>query len=317
MQVSYTVLVSNDKKSIRLDRFLAEALPKLSRHRLKILIKHGQVLIGGIARYDPAYKVRAGEIYVVNVPKDEPAKPEPQALTLDIIYEDDHLIVINKPAGMVVHPAAGNSSHTLVNALLAHCGNSLSGIGGIKRPGIVHRLDKDTSGLIVAAKSDLAHHGLAEQFAAHSLARAYKALVWGVPIPYVGEIKGNIGRSTRNRKKMSVLKQGGKPALTHYRVLHAVGSFASLIECQLATGRTHQIRVHMAHVGHAIVGDPVYGRLPRRLPHSVIVPLTHLKRQALHATVIGFYHPKTGKFLRFEQKIPDDIKKMIDTLECI
>ncbi len=306
----------------RLDKFLATALPALSRTRLKALIEEGRVSLGAATIADPSYRVKPGDVFTLAVPAPVPAKPRPQEIPLSIVYEDDQVIVIDKPAGLVVHPAPGNRENTLVNALLAHCGGSLSGIGGVMRPGIVHRLDKDTSGLLVAAKTDAAHAALARQFAAHSVTRAYRALVWGVPKPASGRISGNIGRNPRNRKKMAVVKKGGKPAATTYRVLKRFGAEASLIECRLATGRTHQIRVHLAAIGHPVLGDPAYGRPPPRgrcgpLPEPIKAGLKRLGRQALHAYLIGFDHPITGKRLEFSSDIASDISSLINELERI
>jgi 23S rRNA pseudouridine1911/1915/1917 synthase len=245
-------------------------------------------------------------------------------MALDILYEDAELIVIDKPPGLVVHPAPGNPDRTLVNALLAHCGEALTGIGGERRPGIVHRLDKDTSGVMVAAKTQAAHAGLVASFVARDIERAYLAVVWGVPAPRSGEIAGNIGRSPRNRKKMAVLERGGRPARTRYRTIETLAETlaeaqVSLVECRLLSGRTHQIRVHMAAAGHPLLGDPLYGRAgasrARRLPEAAQAALAALGRQALHARTLGFRHPVTGEALRFESEIPLDIKRLIDTLE--
>jgi 23S rRNA pseudouridine1911/1915/1917 synthase len=243
-------------------------------------------------------------------------------MALTIRYEDAHLLVIDKAAGLVVHPAAGNPDGTLVNALLAHCGESLAGIGGVRRPGIVHRLDKDTSGLMVVAKDELAQARLAADFAARRITRAYQAVVWGVPQPRAGEIAGRIGRSPRNRKKMAVLSAGGKPAVTHYRVLRAFKDVAALVECRLATGRTHQIRVHMSERGHPLIGDPIYGN-PRSLGRlrglsgETREPLAAFPRQALHAVLLGFQHPSTGENIEFSSKLPRDIEELVTLLEAI
>jgi 23S rRNA pseudouridine1911/1915/1917 synthase len=241
-------------------------------------------------------------------------------MSLDIRYEDEHLLVVDKPAGLVVHPAPGNLDRTLVNALLAHCGDSLVGIGGVKRPGIVHRLDKDTSGLMVVAKSELAHARLAADFAARRISRAYFAVVWGVPLPPSGEIAGNIGRSPVNRKKMAVLPRGGRAALTRYRVLREFRGIAAALECRLATGRTHQIRVHLSERGHPLIGDPLYGssrtgRRSKLLPESVRGPVTAFPRQALHAQTLGFIHPISQESLEFKSELPSDIKLLLDMLE--
>jgi 23S rRNA pseudouridine1911/1915/1917 synthase len=307
----------------RLDRALAAAPALagsgLSRSRIKALILDGRVSLGGATISDPSHAVKPGQNFAIIVPEAVPAIPEAQAIELDIRFEDDHLIVFNKPAGMVVHPGAGNPDRTVVNALIAHCGDSLLGIGGVRRPGIVHRLDKDTSGVMVAAKTEAAHAALTAQFAARTVERAYAAIVWGVPRPRQGEIAGNIGRSRRNRKKMAVLHTGGRPALTRYRVTRPFGTAASLVECRLATGRTHQIRVHLAEIGHPVLGDPLYGRTtPARLaalPPAAREAVEGLEGQALHAYVIGFDHPATGEKLRVEVELPKHFKKLMETLE--
>jgi 23S rRNA pseudouridine1911/1915/1917 synthase len=305
----------------RLDRMLAAGLPDLSRSRVKALVEAGRVTAGGATITDPSYRVKPGQTFAILLPNPEPAVPLGQAIALDIVYEDADLIVVDKPAGMVVHPAPGNPDETLVNALIAHCGESLSGIGGVRRPGIVHRLDKDTSGLIVAAKNDLAHQALADAFARHAVERAYQAVVWGVPAPREGEIAGAIGRHPVNRKRMAIVSRGGKAALTRYRVLRVLGPAASLIECRLATGRTHQIRVHMASIGHPLIGDQTYGRTTAarlaRLSHSGRDAVSQMKRQALHAYLLGFRHPRTGAPLRWESEIPPDIHKLIGSLESL
>ena len=305
----------------RLDKALAELLPELSRARLQALLAEGNVFEdGGDAVREAKRKVKTGERFRVTVPPATPARPEGQAIDLDVVYEDADLIVIDKPKGLVVHPAAGNLDGTLVNALIAHCGASLSGIGGVLRPGIVHRLDKDTSGLMVAAKTDIAHRGLAAQFADHSIDRAYRAVVWGVPSPTEGEITGNIGRDPRNRKKMAVRAIGGKPAKTYYKVLEAFGTLAGLVECRLATGRTHQIRVHMASIGHPVVGDPLYsgrhGR-PGSLPPALKTALTDCKTQALHACILGFTHPVTGERHLFSSGKSLYIKTISDSFRSL
>jgi 23S rRNA pseudouridine1911/1915/1917 synthase len=315
----YTVRTGAGNAGARVDKLLATALPKLSRTRLKGLIEQGRVTTGGKTIADPSYRVKPGQTLTVEVPEAAPGRPRPQAIELDVVYEDEHLIVVDKPAGLVVHPAPGNPDRTLVNALLAHCGTSLSGIGGVIRPGIVHRLDKDTSGLMVVAKTDAAHAGLAAQFAARAVTRAYKAVVWGVPRPLTGRISAAIGRSPRNRKKMAVVKRGGKPAVTDYRVLRRLDETASLVECRLATGRTHQIRVHMAAKGHPVVGDRTYGRSPalrrRDRGAEIVDAITAFDRQALHAYLIGFVHPETGERLEFASDLPRDINMLVDRLE--
>ncbi|MBF0563477.1 MAG: RluA family pseudouridine synthase [Alphaproteobacteria bacterium] len=320
IQDSCIVSVGPEQAGARLDKWLALSLPALSRSRLKTLIEQGRVLIDTAVVTDPACRVRAGQSVQVAVPEAEPAQPQAQTIGLTVVYEDESLIVIDKPAGMVVHPAPGNPDATLVNALLAHCGGGLSGIGGVRRPGIVHRIDKDTSGLIVVAKTDAAHQGLATQFADHSIERAYLAVVWGVPRRSLGVIEGRIGRNATDRKKMAVVTRDGKMALTRYRVLRSFGDSASLVECRLGTGRTHQIRVHMTSIGHPLIGDSTYGggrgRRPARASTPLHAVLTAFPRQALHAFVIGFIHPGTGESLRFESHLPSDIIDLINFLEA-
>jgi len=304
----------------RLDRALAAARPELSRSRIKALIEQGHLKLGGGTINDPALRVKPGQVFVLEIPPAVPAAPQGQAIDLNIVYEDDDLIVIDKPAGMVVHPAPGNPDNTLVNALIAHCGESLSGIGGEKRPGIVHRIDKDTSGLIVAAKNDAAHKALSADFADHNIERAYLCLVWGVPSPSSGAITGNIGRHPVDRKRMAVVSRGGKPAITHYRVLKSFGLGASLVECRLETGRTHQIRVHMAKIGHPLIGDPVYGKPTAarrgRLSPEARKAAEAFPRQALHATLLGFDHPRTGEHLSWQSESPADFKRLEQTLRA-
>jgi 23S rRNA pseudouridine1911/1915/1917 synthase len=320
-QQSYTVPVPEHKAGTRLDSFLAEALPDMSRTRFKALIEGGQVSIEGDPApvLEPAQKVKVGQVYQVDVPPAIPALPQPQDIPLDVVFEDDDLIIINKPAGLVVHPAPGHYEGTLVNALLHHCQGSLSGIGGVSRPGIVHRLDKDTSGLLVAAKNDATHHGLSEQFAAHTVRRSYCAVIWGMPAPREGTIEGNIGRSPSNRKKMAIVARGGKTAITHYKVERAVGAHASLVTCRLETGRTHQIRVHMTSIGHSLVGDPVYdggaARRLRSLSDEQKIQLKSCKYQALHAQRIGFLHPITGEDIDLHSKKTSYINKIIKILD--
>ena len=309
-----------DDAGERLDRFLARAMPGgLSRARLKGLIEAGHVAIAGQTIAEPSHRVKPGQHFRIEVPPAVEPTPLGQSMPLVIAFEDEHLIVIDKPAGMVVHPAPGNADRTLVNALIAHCGQSLSGIGGVKRPGIVHRIDKDTSGLLVVAKSDAAHDGLARQFADHSVERAYSAVVWGLLKHRTGEIEGNIGRDPGNRKRMAVVRGGGKPALTRYRLERTLDDVASLLTCRLATGRTHQIRVHLTHIGHPLIGDPLYGRgrAPRRrkLAPAADAALGQFHRQALHARLLGFQHPVTKVKLLFESPLPDDMQRLISALE--
>jgi 23S rRNA pseudouridine1911/1915/1917 synthase len=323
------ITIAPSDHGTRLDRALQRQLPELSRTRLKQLIQSGQIAGDGRVLRDPAQRASAGAKVVVTLPEpDEPA-PAAQLIALDIRFEDEHLIVVDKPAGMVVHPAPGNPEGTLVNALLAHCGPSLSGIGGVRRPGIVHRLDKDTSGLLVAAKTEMAHRALSQDFALRRIARAYSAIVWGVPAPAVGEIVGNIGRSPANRKKMAVVAETrGRPAMTRYRVERRFGAAgigdAALIECRLLTGRTHQIRVHLAHKGHPLIGDPAYGtragRIAARLRGSaagVGAAIAAFPRQALHARLLGFIHPFTGKELVFDSAMPPDMAGLLTNLELL
>jgi 23S rRNA pseudouridine1911/1915/1917 synthase len=307
------VTVGDAEAGERLDRVLAARLAALSRTRLKRLVETGQVSLEGATITDPSLRVKPGQSFLIEVPPPVDDHPSPQAMALDIVFEDEHVLVVDKPAGLVVHPAPGNLEHTLVNALLAHCGESLAGIGGVRRPGIVHRLDKDTSGLMVVAKTDLAHQKLSAAFAAHTMSRSYVAVVRGVPAPRQGEIATRIGRSKTNRKKMAVVEQGGKAALTRYRVLRGFGTSAALVECRLATGRTHQIRVHLASKGHPLVGDQTYGRGRA----AALPPLRDFPRQALHAQVIGFAHPASGEYLEFSSHLPRDITDLIKSLESI
>jgi len=296
----------------RLDRALAAAVPTLSRERLKNLIRTGAVEIGGTALRDPATKVRGDEQLKLLVPEPQTAHNEPQAIPLRITFEDEHLLVVDKPAGLVVHPAAGNRDGTLVNALLHHCHGSLSGIGGVARPGIVHRIDKDTSGLLVVAKTDVAHEGLAKQFAAHSVERRYLAIVSGVPRASQGTIDAPLARSAANRKKIAIVEDGrGKKAVTHWRRLNVLKG-AALLECRLETGRTHQVRVHMASIGHPLVGDPVYGRSGKT--HGKLLKELHFHRQALHAAELGFTHPVTKHKLSFASAVPPDMQELFERL---
>jgi 23S rRNA pseudouridine1911/1915/1917 synthase len=316
---SATIRAGENDAGQRLDRVLAAHLPVLSRTRLKRLIGDGYVTQDGVVVREPSLRVRCGQIFAVILPQIEEATPAAQPLPLDIRFEDGQLIVIDKPAGMVVHPAPGNLGGTLVNALLAHCGASLSGIGGVRRPGIVHRLDKDTSGLMIVAKTEAAHGVLSRDFAARRIDRAYAAFVWGLPSPPAGEIAGNIGRSPVHRKKMTVLGPGkGKPALTRYRVERAFKTHAALLECRLATGRTHQIRVHLAHLGHPVIGDPVYGsRAGRAVARGgpTGAQIASLPRQALHARLLGFTHPTEKRHLEFESALPADLRALEESLE--
>jgi 23S rRNA pseudouridine1911/1915/1917 synthase len=319
-----SVVVPSDLAGQRLDRVLAQLLPDVSRSRLEVLIDQSAVTGNGKTIKDANHRVKGGERFEIVMPEPLPASPRGQDIPLHVVHEDRELIVIEKPAGLVVHPAAGNPDGTLVNALIAYCGESLMGIGGELRPGIVHRLDKDTSGLLVAAKTERAMTSLAKQFAHHTIERAYHAVVWGAPRASQGTIEGQIGRNPFDRKRMAVLRGGGKTARTHYRVLERFGlgprPFASLLECRLETGRTHQIRVHLAHLGHPLIGDPAYGRArhaPRpKTPVETVAfaAASHFPRQALHAYLLGFQHPSTHKPMRFESPWPADFAGLVEAL---
>jgi 23S rRNA pseudouridine1911/1915/1917 synthase len=302
----------------RLDKFLSERIGTLSRSRVKGLIVEGFVQRDGVPATDPAEAVRAAR-YVVRQPAAVDARPLGQAIAFPILYEDRHLLVLDKPAGLVVHPAPGNPDGTLVNALIAHCGDSLSGIGGERRPGIVHRLDKDTSGIMVVAKTEPVLTALAAAFAARDIDRRYQALCWGLPNPAAGEVTGDIGRDPRDRKRMALVTRNGKPALTYYQTRRAFGLAAALLGCKLATGRTHQIRVHLAHIGHPLIGDPVYlKRKPaaaRHLTEAARGLALDFPRQALHAEILGFKHPVTGDMLRFETAPPADFQQLSHAIE--
>ncbi|SEM43883.1 ribosomal large subunit pseudouridine synthase D [Sphingomonas gellani] len=293
----------------RLDRALADAVPTLSRERLKVLIASGAVSRDGTLFRDPARKAAAGETFAVAVPAPAPAHNEAQDIPLVIAFEDEHLLVVDKPAGLVVHPAAGNLDGTLVNALLHHCRGSLSGIGGVARPGIVHRIDKDTSGLLVVAKTDRAHEGLAKQFAAHSIDRRYRAIVGGRPLAE-GKVDAPLARSPSNRKKIAIVSNG-KRAVSFYRTLRTFRD-AALVECRLETGRTHQVRVHMASIGHALLGDPVYGR--DKGATKALLETLGFRRQALHAATLGFIHPITTQSMSFSSEMPPDMQELFSAL---
>ncbi|MES2034202.1 MAG: RluA family pseudouridine synthase [Pseudomonadota bacterium] len=294
----------------RLDKTLAEATAELSRGRIQALMAAGLISFGDKPVTDASSKAKEGS-YTILIPPPAPAEPQPENIPLTVLYEDEHLIVIDKPAGMAAHPGPGTESGTLVNALLHHCGDSLSGIGGVARPGIVHRLDKDTSGVMVAAKTDAAHQGLSALFAAHDIDRLYVALVRGAPNPARGTITNRLGRSQHDRKKIAILKTGGREATTHYRTERTFGPAdkptAARVSCQLETGRTHQIRVHMASKGTPCLGDPAYGSGPPAQPVREAMAESGLARQALHAAVLGFVHPITGETLRFETPLPADM----------
>ncbi|MBM3647989.1 MAG: RluA family pseudouridine synthase [Alphaproteobacteria bacterium] len=320
MSGRHYVTVDQDASGERLDRALVAALPGLTRSRVKALIESRRVaLADGATIEEPSRKVKTGERFVVDIPEPAPATPLPQHMALDILYEDAALLVLDKPAGLVVHPAPGNPDNTLVNALLAHCGDSLSGIGGVRRPGIVHRLDKDTSGVMVVAKDDASHRALAKLFAAHDLTRIYRALVWGGPTATKGTIEAAIGRHPVDRKRMTVRRSGGRRAVTEYWVEQRFGPplapLASLIGAKLETGRTHQVRVHLAHLGCPVVGDPLYGRKSRSTAQPVA--LRTFGRQALHAAVLEFRHPTTGKLMRFASELPQDFRSLLAELNGV
>jgi len=322
------VIVGGDEGSTRLDRVLAVRVPELSRSRLKALILAGQVTVKSAGIRDPAYHVAAGDTITIDMPQAVAAEPQAEAIALDVVYEDDDIIVIDKPKGLVVHPAAGHETGTLVNALIAHCGTSLSGIGGVRRPGIVHRLDKDTSGLMVAAKNDRAHQSLTGQFADHgrtgAMRRGYMAFVWGVPGRQHGTVDAPIDRHPFAREKMAV-REKGREAVTHWEVQEAFNGrdgkpVAALLACQLETGRTHQIRVHLAHIGHPLMGDAVYGphfktKASHLGPRSQAA-LAALDRQALHAYLLALKHPKTGAILEWISDLPEDLTLLRDCLRA-
>ncbi len=296
----------------RLDSALAVALPQFSRARIQALIAEDALTVDGSAATDASNKKFAGHNFELTVPAPKPDKAEAQDIPLSIVFEDDHLIIVNKPAGLVVHPAAGHADGTLVNALLHHCQGKLSGIGGVQRPGIVHRIDKDTSGLLVVAKSNVAHEGLAKLFAAHDIERKYFAIVSGSPAPPAGVVRTQIGRSTTNRKKMAVLSENkGRHAVTHYRTVESL-SKSALVECTLETGRTHQVRVHMSHIGHPLIGDSVYSN--RQNPYRIGPNQSKFDRQALHAASLGFIHPVSGETLRFNSGLPEDMQLLLSQL---
>lgn len=321
--------VADSDAGTRLDRFVAAQIDSLSRSRVQALIRAGQIAVAGVAIVDSGHKLKAGDAVTVAIPPPIPAEPKAQQIALTVVFEDAHVIVIDKPAGLVVHPAAGHADGTLVNALIAHCGDSLSGIGGVRRPGIVHRLDKDTSGLLVIAKTDAAHQALSDQFAAHGtdgkLQRTYRAIVWGALTRPRGSVDAHLGRSLINRTKMAVVPEAaGRRAVTHYEVAEvfadAAGKpIASLLTLELETGRTHQIRVHLAHIGHPVLGDIVYGAgfksSTARLSDPAKAALAGLGRQALHAAELGFEHPASGKQMHFTSDLPDDMAALVATLQ--
>jgi 23S rRNA pseudouridine1911/1915/1917 synthase len=296
----------------RLDAALASAVPELSRSRVQALLLERALVINGLVVCDGSSRKFAGKAFILSVPAPRPDKAEAQDIELDIVFEDEHLIIVDKPAGLVVHPAAGHTDGTLVNALLHHCRGKLSGIGGVERPGIVHRIDKDTSGLLVVAKSDAAHEGLAKLFSMHDIERRYLAIVSGIPAPPAGTVRTQIGRSTTNRKKMAVLPDNkGKHAVTHFKTVETFKSTA-LVECRLETGRTHQVRVHMAHIGLPLIGDSTYSN--RQNPYKIGPNQSKFERQALHAASLGFIHPISGETLRFDSSLPEDMQLLLSAL---
>ena len=321
---NYTLLAADDTPADRVDRFLAVHLDSpsqpLSRSRIKALILAGQLSEDGRTLTDPSASVKPGSHYSLTMPPAINAVPQAENIALDILFEDMHLIVLNKPAGIVVHPAPGSLTGTLVNALIAHCGPSLTGIGGVMRPGIVHRLDKDTSGTMIVAKTDAAHRRLAEMFAAHDLDRRYQALVWGTNIKCGGTINQPIGRASYDRKRQAITTKG-RNAVTFWQTLRQFPPFGSHMECRLETGRTHQIRVHLAHIGHGVIGDPLYGRAPRaaqmpdNLARSRLSQMRKFDRQALHASYLSFAHPITSEALTFETPLPADMASLLSLIE--
>lgn len=316
-KVFYTNPVNAETAGGRIDKYIAEEITAFSRSQVQKLLEEGNVFADDEIIADKNFKTRLGDIYQIMLPEPRAAAPIAENIPLDVLYEDDDLIVVNKPAGMTVHPAAGVYSGTLVNALLFHCKESLSGIGGVARPGIVHRIDRNTSGILVVAKNDIAHRKLAEQFFNHSIERTYYAFVYNVPNPLNGIIEGNIARSSFDRKKMALVKQGGKTAVTHYETVARYNNAVSLVKCNLETGRTHQIRVHLSSIGCHLVGDDVYAgkKSILKLPEPIKSYVNGFPRQALHAASLGFIHPKTGEFLSFKADFPDDMKLLQERLE--
>ncbi len=315
------LIVGDGQEGLRLDKFIADSSVAMSRTRIQQLIETGMIHLIPERVVSAAMKVKRGDRVIITIPAAVAADPIAQKIPLDIIYEDDCLLVLNKPAGLVVHPAPGHADSTLVNALLAHCGDSLSGIGGVKRPGIVHRLDKDTSGLMVVAKTDQAHHALTEQFADRSLSRTYQAVVWGRPSPATGTIQTLIGRDLKNRQKMAVVTHNGREAITHYKTLSTfqlsqeTRLSISLVECTLATGRTHQIRVHMRHMGYPIIGDPLYGHLPKGIKKIWPEIQEFCSRQLLHAIFIKFIHPYSKQLVSFSSPLAQDMVYFLKNVE--
>lgn len=331
-----TAEAADSDAGTRLDRFLSEQFELLSRSRAKALVKAGAASMNGVQITDPRAAITAGAVYTLEMPPAAPATPEPEDIPLEILFEDADLIIVNKPAGMAVHPAPGSWQGTLVNALLHHCNGELPGIGGVERPGIVHRLDKNTTGVMVAAKTEAAHAGLSALFAAHDIERVYLAATRGAPRPLVGTVDAAIARSTNDRKKMAVVRNpesgAGRRAVTHYKAAETFGlrdkgagvPAAALMECRLETGRTHQIRVHMGHIGAPLIGDPVYGKnrgISAYGTGEAFIEATtaarKFPRQALHAAVLGFVHPVTGEDLRFEAPLPEDMSALVEALRAM
>ena len=316
--IFFTNSAQNEHKNTRLDKFLS-ILPELnlSRNQIQRLIKTGCVTLEENEIVDCSYKVKQGDSFQIEIPPLAEADPKPQNIPIDVVYEDKDLIVVNKPAGMTVHPAPGAYDNTLVNALLYHCRDNLSGIGGVKRPGIVHRIDKETSGLLVVAKNDAAHVGLSEQFFNHSIERTYFAVTYSLLNPLHGTIVGNIARSNFDRKKMTLVENGGKHAVTHYKTIKTFGTYASLVKCNLETGRTHQIRVHLSSKGCALIGDKVYIKSHKsalKIPESAKNLINTFPRHALHAATLGFVHPITKEYLEFSSELPDDFQNLLNNL---
>ncbi len=308
---NFTVLP--EESGERLDKYIQSRLSNLTRTRIQSLIKENNVSVNGKTNVEASYKIKVDDRIIITIPSPKETSIPKADIKLDILFEDKHIIVINKQAGITVHPGAGTRDDTLVNALLHHTSGTLSGIGGVLRPGIVHRLDRDTSGLMVVAKTDQAHQHLAKQLNSRSLKRVYHAIVWGVPKPTRGSINANIGRSPINRKRMAAMRTGGKNATTHYSLIKILANGAlSLVECRLETGRTHQIRVHMSHIGHSLVGDKTYGNNKRKSASILSTIVQNFPRQALHAISIGFYHPESEEYLEFTSEYTQDIKELLE-----
>ena len=316
-EIFYTNPVADNMAKIRIDKFIADEISEFSRSQVQRLIENGYVFADDECISDKNFKTRPGDVYQITLPEPTEAEPKAENIPLDILYEDDDVVVVNKPAGMTVHPAAGVSHGTLVNALLYHCRGSLSGIGGVIRPGIVHRIDRNTSGVLVVAKNDIAHRNLAEQFFFHTINRTYYAICYNVPNPLAGTIEGNISRSPYDRKKMALVANGGKSAITHYETIEIYKNAASLVKCRLETGRTHQIRVHLSSIGCHLIGDDVYVK-----PKKSTIPFTealksyinNFPRHALHAYSLGFEHPRTKEHLEFSADFPDDMRELLQKL---